>query len=397
LVATGIGVAVFLLPLSTGSVWDTRIALAAIFGVIGLSVNIITGYAGQISLGHQAFVGIGAFMSAYVVGKISGAGFFVALPVAGLTGAVMALGLGLVALRIRGLYLALVTLAFGRVAEVTIFNWRSFTGGGAGAAAPRPTVFASDQAYAYLCLLVLGLFLLVDWRLAKSKAGRAIVALRNNERVARTLGVNVTLYKLTAFAAGGFLAGAAGSLYGHLTQTANPQDYDLTIALTWILMAVVGGLGSRAGVVIGSAFFAIFPKILPTTAVDLPLIGLRNLQLVSPLVGAFLLLITLTLYPGGIGEQLLPVRRWLAGGRLTGPKHRRRSGDITAQPEEARTEATGDPNGDEGSPGVTEAFVSPGAASGPNGVETTASEGPPTTELPAVDEPRTGRDRRRAR
>jgi hypothetical protein len=160
---------------------------------------------------------------------------------------------------------------------------------------------------------------------------------------------------------------------------------------------VVGGLGSRAGVVIGSAFFAIFPKILPTTAVDLPLIGLRNLQLVSPLVGAFLLLITLTLYPGGIGEQLLPVRRWLAGGRLTGPKHRRRSGDITAQPEEARTEATGDPNGDEGSPGVTEAFVSPGAASGPNGVETTASEGPPTTELPAVDEPRTGRDRRRAR
>jgi branched-chain amino acid transport system permease protein len=396
LVAAGIAVAVFLLPLSTGSVWDTRIALAAIFGVIGLSVNIITGYAGQISLGHQAFVGIGAFMSAFVVGKISGAGFFVALPVAGLTGAVMALGLGLVALRIRGLYLALVTLAFGRVAEVTIFNWRSFTGGGEGAAAPRPSVFASDQAYAYLCLMVLALFLLVDWRLAKSKAGRAIVALRNNEQVARTLGVNVTLYKLTAFAVGGFLAGAAGSLYGHLTQTANAADYDLTIALTWVLMAVVGGLGSRAGVVIGSAFFAIFPKILPTTAVDLPLIGSRNLQLLSPLVGAFLLLVTLTVYPGGIGEQLLPIRRWLAGGRLIGPRHRRRPGDITAQPDEARDESAVASNGEEGGPDRTEVFVPERVVSGPNGLGQGAA-GPPTAELPAVEEPPAGRRRRRGR
>ncbi|HEX9235413.1 MAG TPA: branched-chain amino acid ABC transporter permease, partial [Actinomycetota bacterium] len=132
-VAVAIGAAVFALPLFSNSVWDYRIALAAIFAVIGLSVNIITGYAGQISLGHQAFVGIGAFMSALVVGKVAGAGFFIALPVAGLTGAVMAFALGLVALRIRGLYLALVTLAFGRVAEATIFNWRAFTGGGAGA------------------------------------------------------------------------------------------------------------------------------------------------------------------------------------------------------------------------------------------------------------------------
>jgi branched-chain amino acid transport system permease protein len=355
LFALGLGAAVFGLPLFTGTVWDFRIALAAIYGIIGLSVNIITGYAGQISLGHQAFVGIGAFVSAFVVGKVAGAGFFMALPVAGLMGAVMALTLGLVALRIRGLYLALVTLAFGRVAEVTVFNWRSFTGGGAGAEAPRPSLFASDQAYAYLCLLLLGLFLLVDWRLAKSKAGRAIVAQRNNEQVARTLGVNITTYKLIAFAVGGFLAGAAGSLYGHLTQTATAADYDLTVALTWVLMAVVGGLGSRAGVVIGSAFFAIFPQMLPSTPVDLPLVGARSLALLSPLVGAFLLLVTLTMYPGGIGEQLLPIRRWLAGGRLAGHHPGRRAGDITAQP--GTFEARPASNGEGVAPGITQAFA----------------------------------------
>jgi len=374
-VAVAIGAAVFALPLFSNSVWDYRIALAAIFAVIGLSVNIITGYAGQISLGHQAFVGIGAFMSALVVGKVAGAGFFIALPVAGLTGAVMAFALGLVALRIRGLYLALVTLAFGRVAEATIFNWRAFTGGGAGAAAPRPSSFASDQAYAYLCLLLLGLFLLVDWRLASTKAGRAIVAVRNNDLVARTLGINVVTYKLVAFAVGGFLAGAAGSLYAHLSQTANPADYDLTIALTWILMAVVGGLGSRAGVVIGSAFFAIFPTILPSTPVHLPVIGVRNLLLLSPLVGAFLLLVTLTRYPGGIGQQILPVRRWLAGGPFVVHRKQRRLGGVPVPPGgDPRLPSPSPASHTRVAPGITQAFalgdVEGSSPNGPSAAET---------------------------
>jgi branched-chain amino acid transport system permease protein len=312
-VAVGLTALVLLLPLRTNDVWDSRIALAAIYGVIGLSINVLTGYAGQVSLGHQAFVGLGAFMSAFVATK---AGFMVGVPAAGVTGAVAALALGLVALRIRGLYLALVTLAFGRMAEQTLFNWRAFTGAGAGAAAPRPSVFASDQTYAYLCLLVLAVVLLVDWRLARSKAGRALVALRGDERVASTIGVNVTAYKLLAFVISGFLAGVAGSLYAHWNQFANAEDYNFTVALTWILMAVVGGLGSRAGVVIGSALFALFPYLLPSHAVSIPGLGSRSLALLTPFLGAFLLLLTITLYPGGIGQQLLPLRRWLSGGPL---------------------------------------------------------------------------------
>ncbi|MGH2711147.1 MAG: branched-chain amino acid ABC transporter permease [Actinomycetota bacterium] len=335
--------AIFLLPRSLATTQDLWLGLAAIYAIIGLSINIITGHAGQISLGHQAFVGIGAFMAAFVVTKIGGfpvdpisglvfapltiptADFWVGLTVAGLTGATMAFLLGLAALRIRGLYLALITLAFGLMAETTIFNWRAFTGGGAGAAAPRPASFESNEAFAYVCLIILGLFLFVDWRLVKSRGGRAIVAIRNDEQTAATLGVNITRYKLLAFGVAGFLAGVAGALFGHWNQQVTAPDFDLRTALVWILMAVVGGLGSRAGVVAGSAFFAVFPLYLSAKAggatVTIPGVGPVLIQTLSPFFGALLLLLTITLYPGGIAQQLLPFRRWLSGGPLVESRH----------------------------------------------------------------------------
>ena len=334
---------IFLLPIFLKTTQDLWLGLAAIYAIIGLSINIITGHAGQISLGHQAFVGIGAFMSAFIVAKIGNfpvdpasglvfapslipsADFFVALTVAGVTGATMATLLGLVALRIRGLYLALITLAFGLMAENTIFNWRAFTGGGSGASAPRPAMFESNHAFAYICMLVLGLFVFVDWRFVKSRAGRAIVAFRNDERMAATIGVNVTRYTLLAFGVAGFLAGVAGALFGHWNQTVTAPDFDLRTALVWVLMAVVGGLGSRAGVVAGSAFFAVFPLYLTAKAgastLSIPFVGEVLIQTLAPLIGARLLLLTITLYPGGIGQQLLPFRRWLAGGPLVDSRH----------------------------------------------------------------------------
>jgi branched-chain amino acid transport system permease protein len=346
--AAALTLVVFLVPVFTNASWDDRISLAAIFAIIGLSINVLTGYAGQVSLGHQAFVGIGAFMSAYMV-KSNGAhaSFFIAVPIAGLTGAAVAFALGLIALRIRGLYLALVTLAFGLMAQSTIFRMRWFTGGGAGAEAPRPSLFASDLTYAYLCILVLAFFLFVDWRLANSKPGRGIVAVRNNERVAATLGINVVGYKLLAFVVSGFLAGVAGSLFAHLYTSAYYQDYDFpptvpASPLIFLMMAVVGGLGSRAGVIIGSAFFAVFPLVLPSSSVAVPsflqFIGLKTVILnvsLTPLVGAFLLLLTVTRYPGGIGQQLLPIRRWLAGGPLVEPGRRRVPAEVGEGPAEA--------------------------------------------------------------
>jgi branched-chain amino acid transport system permease protein len=233
------------------------------------------------------------------------------------------------------------------MAEAVIFNIRSFTGGGAGTPAPRPAGFVSDGNYAYLCMAILAVFVLVDWRMSKTKAGRGVVAVRNNERVAATLGINVAGYKLLAFGVGGFLAGVAGALYAHNTGQAYQQDYVFPDpALIWLLMAVVGGLGSRAGVVIGSAFFAVFPQLLPTEPVNIPsflqFIGVKTVLLsvtLAPLIGALLLVLTVTMYPGGIGQQLLPIRRWLSGGPFLEKRHRRAPReDEAASPQTEPTE-----------------------------------------------------------
>lgn len=278
-----------------------RIAFAAIFAIVGLSMNILMGYGGQISLGHQAFVGIGAFTSGYVVTNM-GLPFPIALVGAALSGGVAALVLGGVALRVRGLYLALVTLAYGAVAERTIFLFRPLTGGGAGLPAPRPGFAEGDSAYAYFCLAMLGLVLFFDWRFMKSKAGRAVQAIRDSERVAASMGINVMGYKLLGFVLSGLIAGLAGGLLAHHALFIVAAPFNFFLALEFVLMTVVGGLGSRVGVVLGSVFFAMLDKFIPA-----------DYALWVPAIGAGLLIITLIQFPGGIGQQIRPITRWFAG------------------------------------------------------------------------------------
>ncbi len=278
------------------------VAFGMIFVIVGLSVNILIGYAGQVSLGHQAFVGVGAFTSALCVTQYD-LPFFVGVLISAFSGAIAAVLLGLVALRLQGLYLALITLAYGEIAEGVIFGIPALTGGGAGVAAPRPAGFTGDKAYAYLCMAFVAIALLLDWRMMRSKAGRAILATRDNEIAARSVGINTTYYKLFAFVVSGALAGLAGALYAHHAQFVVSSVFDFRLALTFVLMTAVGGLQSRAGIFIGSAFFAIFP------------LAFNALQLDVLIIGPLLLLITLIQFPGGIGQQVRPVTDWLVGKR----------------------------------------------------------------------------------
>ena len=147
----------------------------------------------------------------------------------------------------------------------------------------------------------------------------------------------------------------AGGLLAHWNHAVYSADYDFNTALVWVLMAVVGGLGSRAGIVVASAFFAVFPLLLPANAVNIPhwlqFIGVKQVSLayLSPLIGAALLLFTVILYPGGIGQQLLPIRRWLAGGDFFEHRRRPSAEELTAQavapagPGEISTEAPTEP------------------------------------------------------
>ncbi len=301
---------------------------AVIFGIVGLSLNVLLGYAGQISLGHQGFVGIGAFVSAYVVVDLE-LSFWFALLIASGVGALQAGLLGAVSLRLTGLYFALVTLAYGAFTEQTLLGITALTGGEGGKAAPRPAGFESELSYYLLCLGFLGLVLFLDWRLTSSKVGRALAALRENPRVASSYGINVKAYILIAFATSGMIAGLAGALLAHHDEVIVGSKFGFQLALLFVLMTVVGGLRSRSGVVIGAAFFALLGSGKLLEMIDKPLggvgfsltdfiegtIGLPQ-EFVALVVGPFLLLLTITLYPGGIGQQIAPVREWMMGRRF---------------------------------------------------------------------------------
>jgi branched-chain amino acid transport system permease protein len=314
---------VLIFPLSREDPLLNRFNEAVAFAIIGLSLNVLIGYVGQISLGHQAFVGIGAFTSAYVVTE-QNLSFWVGVAAAAAVGGLQALILGGVSLRITGLYFALVTLSYGLVAEKNIFEIQSFTGGGLGQQAPKPDWFDTDLRYFYLCLGFLALVLWIDWRMMRTKSGRALLALRENPRVASTFGVNVRLMTLFAFMVSGAFAGLGGALLAHQNTRVSPSVFDFRLALVFIIMTVVGGLRSRAGVVIGSALFAMLDVLLqgrPLRYIIDVLDWVPGAPDLTPaiarlVIGPILLLLTLTLFPGGIGQQIRPIILWLKGGRF---------------------------------------------------------------------------------
>jgi branched-chain amino acid transport system permease protein len=320
---------VLVFPLGREAFEVQQYSEAVIFGIIGLSLNVLLGYVGQISLGHQAFVGIGAFAAAYVVSE-QHQSFWLGVAVAVAIGALQALVLGGVSLRITGLYFALVTLSYGLVAEKNIFQIEKFTGGGQGLPAPKPEAFATDWRYYYLCLAFLALVLWLDWRMMRTKSGRALLALRENPRVAATFGVNVKVLTMFAFVLSGAFAGLGGALLAFNDTFVSSETWSFNLALVFVIMTVVGGLRNRAGVVIGSALFALLGYLLEKFSFlqdginAIP--GAPDLSTeIAPLViGPILLLLTLTLFPGGIGQQIRPIQGWLRGRRFDrhdrGPK-----------------------------------------------------------------------------
>ena len=315
----------------------TIVSFAAIYAMVALSLNVLIGYLGQLSLGHQGFVGAGACFAAYFATK-QGLPFAVSLAGGTLMGALFALVLGLVALRITGLYLALVTLVFGLTLKESLFVLPSLTNGGAGQKADRPIFLESNITYFFLCAALLAVVFYFDRQLTSSKGGRALLAVKENERVAEAFGINVTAYKLIGFTFSGAVAGLAGGLFAFNTQQFNGITYDFPLALTFVVATVVGGAGSRVGVLIGGASFYILRPFTTFLLSPIPenfhphgVFGIfdfffSNKQYIPDLIGVLLLLLTLVRFPGGIAQQLGPVFRWLAfkpwdphGDTATGP------------------------------------------------------------------------------
>ncbi|HET6816338.1 MAG TPA: branched-chain amino acid ABC transporter permease [Mycobacteriales bacterium] len=301
-------------------------AYAAIFVMVGLSMNVLTGYTGQISLGHQAFVGLGALTAANLIhtGTTPADPFMfgVGMVSAAAASGAAALLLGAVALRIRGLYLALVTLVFGSVFADAIFTLPSLNGQDAGVSAYRPSAISGEYRFYLFAVAMVAVCFYVDVCVRRTKLGRGLVALRDNELVASAFGVNVLGYKLLGFTISGAIAGLAGGVFAFWTQEFSDKDFTaaagFNLALTFVVMVVVGGLANRGGVIAAAIFFALVSPLSPMMGTIAQHTGWLNFYndhkfYISNVIGAVLLLQTVILNPGGLGQVIRPFARWFAG------------------------------------------------------------------------------------
>lgn len=272
-------------------------AFGVLTGILALSLVVLTGWAGQISLGQWAFAGFGAAISGAMLQ--GGWNFFVAVLCGALVGAFVSIAVGIPALRIKGLFLAVATLSFSLAAGKFFLNKEFFPYIPQGRI-PRPTLFGkfdleSEYTFYYLCLIVLGLVLLSLRSLRNSRTGRVLLAVRENERAVQSYGVNLIRAKLTAFALSGFLAALMGALlvihqHNMLGSQLAPENNFRLFSL-----AVVGGLGSPAGVLASTAVFTTIDFFITTPAIKLATTG-------------FGLLLVLMVFPGGLGGIIYDAR-----------------------------------------------------------------------------------------
>jgi len=240
--------------------------IAGIFAILALSLNLLLGYAGLLSLGHAAFFGIGAYASALLALRLAwpfAAGFVIGVAVAGGSGYLT----GRLAIRLRGAYFVLVTLSFAGVVSLVSVNWMDLTNGPLGLPGVPPAellgfAFATKRSVYYLVLAVAAGAYLLCARLVRSRIGRALIALRENEPLAASVGVDGTRYLALATALSAALAGAAGSLYAHYTRFVSPEVFLFSYTLTMVVMVVAGGKGTLVGPVVGAVVFTVLPEVL---------------------------------------------------------------------------------------------------------------------------------------
>ena len=248
-----------LLPASTVLLLCIGVSLA----MAALALNLLLGYAGQLSLGHAALLGVGAFAGSIVVDRW-GAPMFLGWIFAAAVGGLVALAIGLPALRLRGLYLALVTIVFGITMQASVLRWEVFTRGSAGAALPRrlwgDTLVTNPSIFLSMALLMLLVVWLVDRNVMRTKLGRAFRIIREDEVAAQAFGVDVTHYKLFAFVLSGAIAGLAGAFYGHALGLVNSDVFPLEMSLRIVLIVIIGGVGRRWGVAVVAVTLAAVPE-----------------------------------------------------------------------------------------------------------------------------------------
>ncbi len=297
------------LPFLTSSYRTFQLTLVMVYAIALLGLNILTGYSGQISLGHGAFYALGAYCAAILMDRF-GVPYWATVPVAGLACLAAGFLFGLPALRLEGLYLALATFALG-VATPQLLKYKAledWTGGVQGIviAKPEPPAFLqaaglaldADQWLYFFTLAVAAVMFLLGWNLLRGRVGRALVAIRDNPIAAEAMGVNNALYKSLAFGVSAMYTGMAGALGAIAVQFVAPDSFNIFLSIMLLVGIVVGGLASISGALYGALFIHFVPNIADAISRAAPWA-----------IFGILMIVFVYLMPGGVAEAL----RQLAG------------------------------------------------------------------------------------
>lgn len=266
----------------------TIITLIGINIILAASLNLINGMTGQFSLGHAGFMAVGAYMSAVLV-KIGGVNIFGAIILAGVAASIVGCIVGFPVLRLKGDYLAIVTLGFGEIIRVAILNLDVV--GGASGYASIPVLGGENvylnTLYTYIFVIVT---VVIIRNIMMSSEGRAFLSIREDEIAAEAMGVNVTKYKLESFIIGAFFAGIAGALYAHYYSYIKPDSFNMYKTVDILLMVVLGGTGSLSGSIIAAILLSILPE-------GLRLLGLADYRMI---VYSLMLILLIIIKPNGL-------------------------------------------------------------------------------------------------
>jgi branched-chain amino acid transport system permease protein len=250
------------------------------YAIAALGLNILVGFTGQISLGHSAFFGFGAFASAFINNNL-GVPVWLAIPLGGLATTAIGLVFGIPAARIKGLYLAIATLAAQFILQDFFARANWFSGGSSGAQANPFELFGltfnTDLRYFYVVLVYVVVMYVLATNLMRTRDGRALIAVRDHYLSAEVMGVNLTRYRILSFGISSFYAGVGGALFGHYLSFVSVEGFTILLSIQFLGMIIIGGLGSIMGTLMGTAFMVLLPEAMEA------MVGIaRDIKLVDP-------------------------------------------------------------------------------------------------------------------
>jgi branched-chain amino acid transport system permease protein len=239
--------------------------MIGIAAIAAIGLNILIGYTGQISLGHGAFFGVGAYAAAILATRLNFP-FYLALPSAGIITALVGMIFGIPSGRLKGLYLTIATLAGQFIIEYVLIHWDSLTKGTMGITIPPATIFSweisGDRAFFFLIFASLVLTTWFAVNIMRSKYGRAFIAIRDNDRAAEGMGIPIFKYKLLSFGISSFYAGFAGAIWAYYMVSITAEPFNLGLSVEYIAMVIIGGMGNIPGAIFGAAFITLLNELL---------------------------------------------------------------------------------------------------------------------------------------